>query len=456
MSISYRGPSLGKGEPYGTIPNSGHHHWVEYDYGRGGNRQIAVTARVSSDHLSKDFKNVNAPVTLGQNDATWMAKLRSEASSRLPETPMPTEREEIWRYLDLGFDPAFDTAPTEPGEPASGSDVMLDAWGGSVITVVDGFALDGAKTVATTDRPPVLGVGDDLFSTAFDALTPGAVLIDGDILGDPVFVDVQTSGAATTFPGVHVDVPPGSEASVVIRLRSNSDEPAVVVPRITGNVGDNARLALTVVQDWNYKTRAMGRAVVDVGRDAGLTLSEVGLGAKIGRLHLDVNFVGNGSWGKIYGVYFGEEDQTLDYRYFMNHIGRNTRSDMFLKGAVEDEALSVFTGMIRIETTGVKTEAYQTNRNLILSDGAKAQSVPNLEILANDVQCGHGSSMGPLDHDQKYYLMSRGLTPESADRLQVRGFFTEVVSEIPQQELQEYIGERVISKYLTAQEEGRL
>jgi Fe-S cluster assembly protein SufD len=368
---------------------------------------------------------------------------------------MPSEREEIWRYIDLGFDPAFDTAPTGPGRPATDADVMLDAWSGTVVTVVDGFAMDEVATIASTDTP-VLPVGDDLFSTAFDALTPGAVLIDRALLSEPVFVDVQNPGTATTFPGVHVDVPGGSEASVVIRLRSTTEEPAVVVPRITAKVGDNARLALTVVQDWNYQTRAMGRAVIDVGRDAGLTLSEVGLGARIGRLHLDVNFVGDGSWGKIYGVYFGEEDQTLDYRYFMNHIGRNTRSDMFLKGAVEDHALSVFTGMIRIETTGIKTEAYQTNRNLILSDGARAQSVPNLEILANDVQCGHGSSMGPLDHDQKYYLMSRGLTPESADRLQVRGFFTEVVREIPQKELQGYLGERVISKYLTAQEEGRL
>jgi Fe-S cluster assembly protein SufD len=406
-------------------------------------------------YLSKDLI-VNAPTTLGQNDAIWMAKLRSEASSRLDDTPMPSEREEIWRYIDLGFDPAFDTAPTAPGEPGEGSDAMLDAWTGTVVTVVDGFAINNAKTLASSDKPPVLSVGEDLFSTAFDALTPGAVLIDKDVLSQPVFVDVQNTGSATTFPGVHVEVPGGADASVVIRLRSTSDKAAVVVPRITGHVGDNARLALTVVQDWNYNTRAMGRAVIDVGRDAGLTLSEVGLGAKIGRLHLDVNFIGDGSWGKIYGVYFGEEDQTLDYRYFMNHIGRNTRSDMFLKGAVEDQALSVFTGMIRIETTGVKTEAYQTNRNLILSEGARAQSVPNLEILANDVKCGHGSSMGPLDHDQKYYLMSRGLTSDSADRLQVRGFFTEVVSKIPQVELQPYLGERVIGKYLTAQEEGRL
>ncbi len=410
---------------------------------------------VPLEKFSKDLI-VNLPATLGQNDATWMAELRSEASSRLSETAMPSEREEIWRYLDLGFDPAFDTAPSEPGRSADGPDALLDLWKGTVISVVDGFAMNGARTVAVSENPPSLAVGEDLFSTAFDALTPGAVLIDREVLEQPVFVDVQATGGRTTFPGVHVDVPAGSDASVVIRLRSTSDEASVVVPRITGTVGDNARLSLTIVQDWNYQTRAMGRAVIELARDAGLTLSEVGLGAKIGRLHLDVNFVGNGSWGKIYGVYFGEEDQTLDYRYFMNHIGRNTRSDMFLKGAVEDQALSVFTGLIRIETTGVKTEAYQTNRNLILSEGARAQSVPNLEILANDVQCGHGSSMGPLDHDQKYYLMSRGLTPESADRLQVRGFFTEVVNQIPHKELQPYLAERVISKYLTAQQEGRL
>jgi Fe-S cluster assembly protein SufD len=255
---------------------------------------------------------------------------------------------------------------------------------------------------------------------------------------------------------VHIEVPAGADAAVVVRYRSSTDVGSVVVPRLTASVGDNARLNLIIVQDWNYETRAMGRAIMDLGRDAGLTLSEVGLGGKIGRLHLDVNFIGRGSHAKIYGAYFGEEDQTLDYRYFMNHIGTNTRADMFLKGAVEDSALSVFTGMIRIETTGQKTESFQTNRNLILSEGAAAQSVPNLEILANDVKCGHGSSVGPLDADQRYYLRSRGLTADRADRLQVQGFFEEVVSLIPHTELAAMLRERINAKYVTAQEEGRV
>ncbi|MEZ5176491.1 MAG: SufD family Fe-S cluster assembly protein [Acidimicrobiia bacterium] len=399
---------------------------------------------------------MTTPATIGIDDAAWMATRRSDASQRLATTTMPSEREEVWRYLDLDFDPDFGSAPLAPGAFPS-ADQLMDDWVGSVISIVDGFVTtDGVHTVVSEPEATDDGVGSDLFATAYDALAPGAALVDAGHLGEPVFVDIAATGPGTTFPGVHIHAPAGCDASVVIRYRSASDDAAVVVPRLTAKVGDNARLALTIIQDWNYATRAMGRAVVDLGQDAGLTLSEVGLGALLGRLHLDVNFIGRGSWGQIHGAYFGEENQTLDYRYFMNHIGTNTRSDMFLKGAVEDEALSVFTGMIRIETTGQKTEAFQTNRNLILSRGASAQSVPNLEILANDVKCGHGSSVGPLDEDQRYYLMSRGLIPEVADRLQVRGFFEEAIAKIPHADLAPWIRERINAKYVLAQEEGRV
>jgi Fe-S cluster assembly protein SufD len=384
-----------------------------------------------------------------------MAERRARAIAALDDISMPSEREEIWRYLDLSFDPAVDSAPATPGEPA-GSDDMMRGWSGAVVSIVDGFVASGANVTDSSSDPTPSLKDTDLFTTSFDAYTPGSALIDADLLDQPVFVDVQATGASTTYPGVHIDVPAGADGAVVVRYRSSTDVACVVVPRLTATVGDNARLNLIIVQDWNYATRAMGRAVMDLGRDAGLTLSEVGLGGKIGRLHLDVNFIGQGSWAKIYGAYFGEEDQTLDYRYFMNHIGTNTRADMFLKGAVEDSALSVFTGMIRIEKTGQKTESFQTNRNLILSEGAAAQSVPNLEILANDVKCGHGSSVGPLDADQRYYLRSRGLTADRADRLQVQGFFEEVVSLIPHKDLAATLRERINAKYVTAQEEGRV
>ena len=394
--------------------------------------------------------------TLGSNDAAWMASNRSAAREKLADTAMPSSREEIWRYLDLDFDPALSSAPSSPGSPES-SNIVIDGWKGTKVSVVDGFVVtDDVPTIAEADEEIALVDDDDLFATAFSAYAPGAALLGAELLAEPLLVDVQTTSSATTFPGVHIAVPNGADASVIVLLRSTTDQAATVVPTVTADVGDNARLALTIIQDWNYSTRSLARGVIKLRRDASVVLSEVGLGAKLGRFHLDVDFVGNGSNAKIYGAYFGEDDQTLDYRYFMNHIGMHTRSDMFLKGAVEDDALSVFTGMIRIEESGQKTESFQTNRNLILSSGASAQSVPNLEILANDVMCGHGSTVGPLDEDQRYYLMSRGLTPERADRLQVRGFFEDVIQQIPDEGIAAWARERINGKYVAAQEEGRL
>ena len=393
---------------------------------------------------------------IGASDAPWMADRRASAVSSLTTLAMPSEREEIWRYLDLDFDPGFDRVASEPGTPGSPDDVQT-GWPGVVVSVVDGFVVtEGVDAVSGSGDEIAIPDDSDLFTTAYRAYAPGAAILGGDLLDSPVFVDVQVTGSETTFPGVHVDVPSGASASVVVRYRSATDHPATVVPILTSEVGDNARLALTVIQDWNYATRAMGRAVAVLGRDASLDLTEIGLGGLVGRLHLDVDFVGRGSNARVNGAYFGEEQQTLDYRYFMNHIGTDTRCDMFLKGAVEDEALSVFTGLIRIEESGQKTESFQTNRNLILSPGASAQSVPNLEILANDVKCGHGSSVGPLDDDQRYYLMSRGLTPERADRLQVHGFFEEVIEMISDPNLADWVRTRINDKYITAQEEGRV
>ena len=156
------------------------------------------------------------------------------------------------------------------------------------------------------------------------------------------------------------------------------------------------------------------------------------------------------------GAYFGDDTQTLDYRYTMHHQGLNTASDMFLKGAVQGESLSIFTGMIRIDEEAQKTNAFQTNRNLILSDGAAAQSVPNLEILANDVRCGHGSTMGPLDEEQRYYLMSRGLDEPRSNRLLVHGFFNEALERFPEPAIADVVTSWIDTKYRAAQEAGRV
>jgi Fe-S cluster assembly protein SufD len=244
--------------------------------------------------------------------------------------------------------------------------------------------------------------------------------------------------------------------SVVVVYRSPDEGRFYVVPHVQATVGDAARLEITTIQAWGYGTVAVGQQRTVLGRDGYFHHGEAGIGARLGRLHFFVDIDGPGAHSEITGLYFGEDEQVLDYRAFVTHRAPHTTSNMFLKGAVEDASHSVFTGLIRIEEEAQRVDAYQTNRNLVLSDDAGAESVPNLEILANDVKCGHGSTVGPLDADQRYYLMSRGLDRIHADRLQVRGFFEEAIEQMPHPELAGPIRRAVNDKYVGAQEEGRL
>ncbi|GMQ85135.1 MAG: Fe-S cluster assembly protein SufD [Acidimicrobiia bacterium] len=425
---------------------------------------------------SFDHETVSAA---GANDAPWRAATRSAAYETYLVTAMPNESEEIWRYVELGFD-LDDYAPAlEPG-PSLDDDPLLDAAHAAVaVKLVDGYWVGddvetAGVTVASLDRSSsrqpeliesvVTGTGlaglEDRFALAATAFGGDGAFIHipkGTVAPGVIYVETQaTKPGSASFPRIVIAVDEGAEVSIVIHFRSRREDDLIVVPQIAAALGDNANLSVTVVQNWGYGTRAIGNANAVVGRDAGLRFAEIGLGGKLARLHLDVRMEGRGSSANVVGAYFGDKEQILDYRYFMRHIGTNTRSDMFLKGAVEDEARSVFTGMIRIEESGQKTEAFQTNRNLILSDGASAQSVPNLEILANDVRCGHGSTVGPLDAGQRYYLMSRGIGEQRADRLQVHGFFEEALLKLPQPEIVGPVRDWINDKFVTAQVAGRV
>ena len=417
---------------------------------------------------------------VGSSDPAWLAARRSSALEYYEKLAMPSPTEELWRYVDLDFamsDFSLAASPGRPDEIGVGIAAALSETAGSLL-LVDGHVVEvesgstravfGAIGTLLREHPDLLEpfVGTripadiDKFSAAHYAFGgDGAALVvpKGVAVETPFFIDVQaaTSGTAA-FPHIALAVAESAQASVVIRYRSNDDVDALVVPQIEMNVADNAHLKVTVVQHWGRKTRSISHARAAVGRDASVHLGEAGLGASMSRLNLIVDLEGNGSSANVVGAYFGDESQTLDYRYTMHHQGVNTNSDMFLKGAVQDEALSVFTGMIRIDEEAQKTNAYQTNRNLILSDGASAQSVPNLEILANDVKCGHGSTMGPLDEEQHYYLMSRGLDEDRSNRLLVHGFFNEALAKFPEPAIADVVTTWIDTKYRIAQEAGRV
>ena len=168
-----------------------------------------------------------------------------------------------------------------------------------------------------------------------------------------------------------------------------------------------------------------------VERDATLVAAQAALGGDYARTRADCRLVGRGATGNLLAIYFGEGDQTLDFRTFQDHAAPDTSSNLLFKGAVGGHSRSVYTGLIRVRPEGRGTNAFQTNRTIKLSEHAWAESVPNLEIENNDVHCSHASAVGPIDEEQRFYLESRGVPPEVAERLIVAGFFDEVLDQLP-------------------------
>jgi len=167
-----------------------------------------------------------------------------------------------------------------------------------------------------------------------------------------------------------------------------------------------------------------------VGRDATLRASAVALGGDYARLRSEALLTGAGASSEMVAVYFANENQMLDFRTLQDHDASHTTSELLFKGAVEDEAESVYSGLIRLRPSAQRANATQTNRNLVLSEGASAKSIPNLEIECDDVRCSHASAVGPIDPDQLYYLATRGVPPDVAERLIVFGFFEDAIARL--------------------------
>jgi Fe-S cluster assembly protein SufD len=214
-------------------------------------------------------------------------------------------------------------------------------------------------------------------------------------------------------------------------------------------VEDRGRLSHVMIQDLGQGTWHLGRVGAVVGRDATLKSFTAGLGGDYDRCRLDAAATGEGGSTQITTVYLGSGNQIHDIRTLQDHVAPKTTSDLLCKGAVAEHSRSIYTGLIRVRNGAVRSDAMQTNHNLVLDTTAHADSVPNLEIEENDVRCSHASSVGPVGEDQRYYLESRGLNPESAERLIVLGFFDDIVERTPvpstARPLRRRIGERLVT-----------
>jgi Fe-S cluster assembly protein SufD len=224
----------------------------------------------------------------------------------------------------------------------------------------------------------------------------------------------------------------GADSDVaVLEIQASGPDRALVVPVTEIVVGRAARVGHVAVQQLGLATWQLGLQVARVDAEASLRTTSIGFGGDYARLRTDCRMVGRGATGELDAVYFGEGDQTLDFRTFQDHVAPDCTSNLLFKGAVGGRSRSVYTGMIRVGKEARGTNAFQTNRNVKLSDGAWAESVPNLVIENNDVRCSHASAVGPIDAEQRFYLESRGVPTDEAERLIVSGFFDEVLGRLP-------------------------
>src|SRR4051812_10280943 len=205
-------------------------------------------------------------------------------------------------------------------------------------------------------------------------------------------------------------------------------------------VEQNAKFEYVSIQNLSQETWHFATHHARVERDAELDWVAGGFGSKKGKIRIQNDLNGPGATSRVTGAYFADGDQHLDYDTFQEHAAPNTESDFAFKGALRDTASAVWRGMIRVEPNAQKTNAYQENRNLLLSPDAHADSIPGLEIMANDVRCTHGATLGRVDRDMLFYLMARGLSRAEAERLIVRGFFQDILDRIEIEPVREALG----------------
>lgn len=396
--------------------------------------------------------------------AAWLAERRAGALAAFESMPLPSEKEEVWRYtpideLDLG---AYRPEPRAQAAPDAGVGAYVDALradvgalsalvvtSGGRVSVLEAPALPagamvGGLEMASEVAQEALGrvlTGGDALVRLNDAFAPDVVVVDvpaGTALDAPVVVVHWCEGAAgsapapATFPRTIVRLGDGAQASVVEVLAGVDDGArALVVPVAELSVGASGQLRYVSLQVLGTDAWCVGRTAATAGADARLVTFSVGLGAHYGRMRTDASVTGPGGRSELRSAYLGTGTQVHDIRNLSDHDAPRSTSDLLCKGAVANHARSVYTGLIRIRHGAVRAEAMQTNHNLVLDPDAHADSVPNLDIAENDVRCSHASTIGPVDEDQRYYVESRGVPPAQAERLIVEGFFEDVLARAP-------------------------
>ena len=359
----------------------------------------------------------------GESDIPIQTRSERVRSTKVADFAPISRRDEQWKYTTseqvLGLDEDALTEYLGDLDLKSPSNVTT-AWVGA-----DHAAFGAA------------GIPEDRVSAAAWESAEQAYLItlpSNEKLDCEVQLGVVSHDTTPSALHLIVEAKAGSEGTVIIDHRGN----AVLAENVEILVGDNAHLTVVSIQDWNAGSVHLSAQFAKLGRNANLKHVVISLGGDVVRVTPNAVFAAPGSSVDLLGVYFADSGQQLEHRLFVDHAVPNCRSRVTYKGALQgDGAHTIWVGDVLIRAAAEGTDTYELNRNLLLTDGARADSVPNLEIETGEIEgAGHASASGRFDDEQLFYLQARGINEEDARRLVVRGFLNEIIQQIGNEEIE--------------------
>jgi Fe-S cluster assembly protein SufD len=430
-----------------------------------------VTAPVASGP-AKAALGPEVAAARAQSSPSWLAARRRSAWDAYTSLPMPSsQRDEDWRRTDISglhlerfqpmesVDAAVISATRRQRDRATPEAAFaIDAPGAyAVVENADALLAQGIIVTSLEEaasRHPELaqralasvGVDESKFIALWNAMWRGGVFVHVPA-GVEALAPVWIAHAAATenaavFPTTVIALEEGAALTVIDAYLSPKGETPLFSDTVVAlSVGRDARLDYCGLQLWGQGVWHIATQRATLGANAKLRFFGVTLGAHLQKAYWEALLDGTGAEADICGLALASGTQHIDHQSLQAHRAPETRSDLRLKVAVRDTARSVYSGLIEVAPQAVHADGYVQNRNLLLSKGAKADSVPRLEIRANDVRCGHGATAGHIDDDERFYLMARGVPREDADALIVRGFMDDVVGRIPHAGLSGFVGE---------------
>jgi Fe-S cluster assembly protein SufD len=410
-----------------------------------------------------DSKAVEELASL-HGEPEWLRARRREALAIYERLPLPSRSDEEWRRtslkgLDLGAFEAIEPASgSPPGDPIEDTAAVLRQRGSEPghVELDPELAAKGVVFMpisqAAKEHPDLVRrhlftevkADRDKFAALHAALFSGGTFLavpDGVAIEKPLVSQFWSAGGgAAVLPHTLVLAGKGSSFNYLDEFLSpDLDRPALTSGSAEIFADDGASVGYMCLQRWGRHAWQFANQRVHARRDAQVRLLHVGLGGRFSKNRVEASLQGPGASAEMKALFFGSGEQFFDYHTLQLHQVGNTTSDLLFKGALRDTAESLYAGLIRIEPGAQRSDAYQANRNLLLSRTAKANSIPMLEILNNEVRCTHGATVAPVNPEHLFYLESRGIPAATAERMIVYGFFGEVLDRIPVRQARELV-----------------